>query len=110
MGEIVKQQGRPSTKRVVHSSILIFTAGMILTIMLWDSYFNRAEPLGRGITSFLIFIMGTLFSISAGLFSWSIETRGERLEKEVTRRTRELNDKNNELSQKNQEIENFITP
>ena len=81
---------------------------MILTIMLWDAYFNGSRPFDRGLTSVLIFSMGTLFSISAGLFSWSLESRHDVLERKVQRRTRELFDKNQELEQKKEEVENFI--
>lgn len=99
---------RKSKRKLLHISVLIFAAGMILTIMLWDAYFNGSRPFDKELTSLLIFVMGTLFSISAGLFSWSLETRHDVLEREVERRTHELFEKNRELEQKKEEIENFI--
>ncbi len=88
--------------------IVIFFVGMLFTITLWDAYFNGSRPLDRDISSILILIMGTLFSVAAGLFSWSLETRQNFLEKEVEWRTRDIHEKNKELVKKNQEVENFI--
>ncbi|OGW81774.1 MAG: hypothetical protein A3G33_05690 [Omnitrophica bacterium RIFCSPLOWO2_12_FULL_44_17] len=87
---------------------LIIFVGMLFTVTLWDAYLHGTDPLGRELVSSLILIMGTLFSISAGLFSWSIESRRGMLERQVNERTRELNEKNQELAEKNQEIEQFI--
>ena len=92
----------------IHFSLIIFFVGLLLTITLWDSYFNGSRPFDREIASILVLIMGTLFSVAAGLFSWSIESRRDFLEHEVKRRTRELSEKNQELKQKNDEVENFI--
>jgi signal transduction histidine kinase len=107
MSATKKDAAKPKKKHL-HFSILIFAAGMLLTIMLWDAYFNGERQFEREIASNLIFIMGTLFAISAGLFSWSLESRHSVLEREVERRTRELNEKNVELEQKKAEVENFI--
>ena len=107
MGPSKRNSKRPS-KRSIHFSLLIFLASMLLTTALWDAYFNGSRPLDRELASVLILIMGTLFSVSAGLFSWSLESRHDVLEREVERRTHELFEKNQELQQKKDEIENFI--
>ena len=88
--------------------VLIFFVGLLFTITLWDAYYNGTRQFDKEIASTLILIMGTLFSVSAGLFSWSMETRHDALEREVVKRTRELHEKNEELHRKNEEIENFI--
>ena len=88
--------------------IIIVCVGMFFTVTLWDAYYNGSRPFDKEIASLLILIMGSLFSLAAGLFSWSLETRRSALEKEVEWRTRDLHAKNEELVRKNQEIENFI--
>ena len=91
-----------------HYSVLVFAGGMILTTFLWDSYFNSTAQIEKTAASFWILATGSLFSIAAGLFVWSLETRGTYLQKEVYKRTVELENKNQELVEKNKEIENFI--
>lgn len=98
-----KNQDRP-----FRFHILIFFVGILFTITLWDAYYNGSRPFDKEIASHLILIMGSLFSVAAGLFTWSLETRRSFLEKEVEWRTKDLNQKNKELVQKNQEVENFI--
>ena len=88
--------------------VVIFCVGMLLTVSLWDAYFNDIRPLDLEISSYLILVMGTLFSGAAGLFTWSLETRESFLEKEVEGRTRDIQAKNEELVKKNEEVENFI--
>ncbi|MBI1977345.1 MAG: HAMP domain-containing histidine kinase [Candidatus Omnitrophica bacterium] len=95
-------------KRPFRFHIVIFFVGVFFTVTLWDAYYNGSRPFDREIASYLILIMGTLFSVAAGLFSWSIETRRIFLEKEVDWRTRDIQAKNKELLNKNEEIENFI--
>ena len=103
-----KKRAAEQGERPFRFHIIIFFVGMLFTVTLWDSYSNASRPLDQSFASTLILIMGTLFSISAGLFSWSLETRRSFLEGEVERRTRELNEKNDELIKKNEEVENFI--
>lgn len=98
-----KNQDRP-----FRFHILIFFVGILFTITLWDAYYNGSRPFDKEIASHLILVMGSLFSVAAGLFTWSLETRRSFLEKEVEWRTKDLNQKNKELVQKNQEVENFI--
>ena len=88
--------------------IVIFFVGMLFTITLWDAYYNGSRPFDKEIASKLILVMGTLFSLAAGLFTWSLETRRASLEKEVEWRTHDVQAKNKELLKKNEEIENFI--
>ena len=88
--------------------ILIFFVGLLFTITLWDAYYNGSRQFDKEIASHLILIMGTLFSVAAGLFTWSLETRKSSLEKEVEWRTRDINAKNHELIKKTEEVENFI--
>ncbi len=91
-----------------HYSLLVFSGGIILTFLLWDSYFNQATQVEKNVASPLILAMGSLFSLAAGLFVWSLETRDCFLAREVQKRTLELEEKNEELTEKNGEIENFI--
>ncbi len=79
---------RPSRK--LHFSIIIFFVCLLFTGVAWDHYFNSAVQIDRKIVSNLILLMGTLFSFSASLFVWSLESRQSYLEKEVVRRTEEL--------------------
>ncbi len=95
-------------KRPFRFYVLIFFVGMFFTITLWDAYYNGSRPFDKDIASNLILVMGTLFSIAAGLFTWSLETRRAFLEKEVEWRTRDIQAKNKELLKKNEEVENFI--
>ncbi|MBI4357720.1 MAG: HAMP domain-containing histidine kinase [Candidatus Omnitrophica bacterium] len=95
-------------KRPFRFHVIIFFVGMFFTVTLWDAYYNGSRPFDQEIASSLILAMGTLFSIAAGLFSWSLETRRASLEKEVEWRTRDLQETNKELAKKNQEVENFI--
>ncbi len=98
-----KQESRP-----FRFYIVIFFVGLLFTVTLWDAYYNGTRPFDKEISSCLILIMGSLFSVAAGLFSWSIETRKSFLEKEVEWRTKDLHEKNKQLIQKNEEVENFI--
>lgn len=95
-------------KRLFRFYVFIFFVGMLFTITLWDAYYNGSRPFDKEISSKLILIMGTLFSLAAGLFTWSLETRRTFLEKEVEVRTHDIQAKNKELLKKNEEIENFI--
>ena len=88
--------------------IVIFFVGLLFTITLWDAYYNGSRPFDKELASKLILIMGTLFSVAAGLFTWSLETRKAFLEREIDWRTHDLHEKNKELVHKNQEVENFI--
>lgn len=106
--EQAKSSAAKRGKKPFHFYIVIFFVGMLFTVSLWDAYYNGSRPLDRDISSVLVLAMGTLFSIAAGLFSWSLETRQSTLEKEVEWRTRDIHSKNEELIEKNQEVENFI--
>lgn len=105
---VPQKTSNPEKKNRINFSILIFFVGLLFTVTLWDAYFNGGRTFEKELASNLILAMGILFSISAGLFSWSIESRRDYLEREVEKRTHELHFKNNELESKNQEIENFI--
>ena len=95
-------------RRLFRFHIFIFLVGLLFTISLWDAYYNGSRPFDKEIASNLILIMGSLFSVAAGLFTWSLETRRAFLEKEVDWRTKDLHEKNKELIHKNEEVENFI--
>ena len=103
-----KERAAKQGERPFRFHIVIFFVGMLFTVTLWDAYSNGSRPLDQTIASTLILIMGSLFSVAAGLFSWSLETRRSFLEGEVEKRTHELNVKNEELVKKNEEVENFI--
>lgn len=85
--------GGHSPSKKLHYSLLIFLVCLLLTFMVWDHYFNSADQLDRNFVSNLILAMGTLFSISAGLLVWSLESGKSYLEKEIIRRTDELLEK-----------------
>ena len=99
-------------KSSLHFYLVIFFVGILFTVTLWDAYYgvfqSGERPFHQDAGSVLILLMGTLFSVSASLFSWSLETRKGALEKEVKSRTHDLNEKNKELAKKNEEVENFI--
>lgn len=95
-------------RRLFRFHIFILLVGLLFTITLWDAYSNGSRPFDKEIASHLILIMGSLFSVAAGLFTWSLETRRSFLEKEIDLRTKDLHEKNQELIHKNQEVENFI--
>lgn len=71
-------------------SLIIFLVCELFTFALWDRYFNSSDHFDRCLASTLILLMGTLFSLSAGLFSWVLESRRAYLEKEVRLRTDEV--------------------
>lgn len=81
-------------KTQMHFSVIIFFVCLLFTVLLWDFYFRSEQPIDHTLTANLILAMGTLFSISAGLFAWSLETRREYLEMEVERKAQEILDKN----------------
>ena len=77
----------------LHLSLLIFFVGLFFTFVLWDVYFNSRDPLDRMLVANTVLAMGVLFSISSGLFAWSIETRRDFLERELKIKTGELHQK-----------------
>ncbi|HTL49006.1 MAG TPA: hypothetical protein VL688_13175 [Verrucomicrobiae bacterium] len=93
------QNSRKPGPNVLRFSLLIFLICLLFTVLLWDRYFNSDSPLDRQLTSNLYLVMGTLFSIAAGLFTWSLESSRTYLEKEVARRTDELEKRNHALQQ-----------
>lgn len=82
--------------RHLHLSLIIFLVCLLLTVLVWDHYFNSNDPLNRAWVSTLILMMGTLFSISTGFLVWTLESGKSYLEKEVQRRTEELVEKERE--------------
>jgi transcriptional regulator with GAF, ATPase, and Fis domain len=82
--------------RRVRLSLVIFSVCLLFTVMLWDFYFNSSEPINQVIAANLILSMGILFSVAAGLFAWSIESRHDFLEREIRRKTEQLHVKNQE--------------
>ena len=74
----------------LHFSLIILGACLLFTFLLWDFYLNSDIPLNRTFTANLILTMGILFSISAGMFSWSLESRQTYLEKEMVRREADI--------------------
>lgn len=72
--------------------------------MLWDHFFNSTDPVDRNIASNLILLMGILFSVSASLFAWSIESSRNQLEIRVRERTEELEKRNREVETALREI------
>ncbi|MDP3920947.1 MAG: hypothetical protein Q8R76_09105 [Candidatus Omnitrophota bacterium] len=91
------------TKRL-HFWLLLLLVCLLFTVTLWDHYFNSDRPLDRRLASNLILIMGTLFSVAASLFAWSLEKGLSYVEGEVDKRTRELKQQNGELAKAMSEI------
>ncbi len=77
-------------------SVLIFFVCLLFTALLWNFYFHSEKPIDRALTANLILTMGILFSASAGLFSWSLETRKEYLEAAIQKKNQELLEKSTE--------------
>ena len=92
-----------SGKRL-HFWLFILLVCLLFTFTLWDHYFNSIRPLDRTLVSNLILIMGTLFSVSASLFAWSLEKGLSYMERKVEERTQDLKKQNEELSQAMSEI------
>ena len=74
----------------LHLSPIVFLTSLLFTFCLWDFYFNSPAPFDRTVAANTILGMGILFSIAAGLFARSVESRKDFLEKEVKRKTEEL--------------------
>lgn len=89
-------------KQQVRFSVIVFSACILFTFVLWNEFFNSSRPFDHTFAANLILLMGILFSAAAGLFAWSLETRQEYLEKEIQRKTSLLFQKNQES--KNAEI------
>lgn len=80
----------------IRISLVIFLVCLLSTFFVWDHYFNSEQPFDRVLASNLILLMGTLFSVTSGLFVWSLESRRITLEEEVRQRTSELVQKERE--------------
>lgn len=89
-------EANKKTGKQLHFSLIVFLVCLLFTFLIWDHYFNSQDPLDRQWVSTLILMMGTLFSISSGLFVWSLESGKNYLEKEVKRRTEKLVQKEKE--------------
>lgn len=63
-----------SPRKKLNLSLLIFLVCLLFSVMAWDHYFNFSDPIDQKFVSNLILAMGTLFSISAGLLVWSLES------------------------------------
>ena len=85
-------------------SLLVLLVSLLFTFLLWDRYLQSDVPLDRDVASHLVLLMGSLFSLSAGLFAWSLERRHAYLESEVLKRTAELQNRNDELEKAMHEI------
>lgn len=81
---------RISKGRKLHLSVIIFLVCLLFSFLAWDHYFNSQDPIDRTFVSNLVLAMGVLFSISAGLLVWSLESGKTYLEQEIVRRTEEL--------------------
>lgn len=78
-------------------SVLIFLTSLLLTVTVWDHYFNSNYEIDRNVVSRLLLLTGTLFSASAGLFTYSLEQARSKLSAQVAQRTEELLRRNEEL-------------
>jgi hypothetical protein len=88
----------------IHLWLVIFLVCLLFTFVIWDRFFNSPDPLDQQLASNLILVMGILFSLSASLFAWSIESSRNRLEVRVRERTEELEKRNAELETALREI------
>lgn len=80
--------------RASRFSILISLVCLLFTFLLWDHYFNSSEAIDRTVAANLILLMGSLFSVSLGLFTWSLENHRHFLESELKKKDAELSLKN----------------
>ena len=83
-------------RRKLRLSVIVSLTSLLFTFQLWNLYFNSPDKFDNGVAANTILGMGILFSIAAGLFAWSIESRNEFLEKEVKQKIQELLQKNTE--------------
>ncbi len=100
-------RGQGEGSRRFHFSILVFFGTFILCFALWMTYLQQVGSSENHFGSYLILIMGLLFSAACGLFVWSLESREQFLKNEVEKRTVQLQSINEELAEKNKEIESF---
>jgi len=85
-------------------AVLIFFCCELFTFALWDRYFNSRDALDRNLASYLVLVLGTLFSVAAGLFLWVLESRRGYLEKEIHQRTLRLLEKEKETIEEKQRL------
>jgi hypothetical protein len=89
----------PAKKKKLHFSLIIFLVCLMFTVLLWDHYLRQGDDMDRTVISNLLLLMGSLFSIAAGLLTLSLETAESVLQKEVEKRTAELQKRNGDLEQ-----------
>lgn len=88
---------RKEQKKRLRVSLLIFFTCLLFTFSIWDHYFNSESEIDRALVSNLLLLTGTLFSISAGLFTYSLEQARTKLSGEVAKSTEQLLRRNEEL-------------
>ena len=92
-------------KKSPHFSLLIFLVCLLFTFISWDHYLHSDYSFERTVASNLILLMGTFFSISAGLFIRLIEWRRAYLQLMVQQKEIELEQEKENLGLARQEIE-----
>ena len=97
-------QSQKIRKKSLRFSLLIFLVCLLFTFLLWDRCFNSDSPLDRTLTSGLMLLMGTLFSVAAGLFAHSLESSRTYLEEQIIKRTEELEQRNESLQKVLREV------
>ena len=102
MFRTILNQGMKAKK--LKFSILVFSVSLLFTFLLWDRYLQSSELLDRQVTSNLVLLMGSLFAMAAGLFTWSLERARTHLEFQVDKRTEEFRHRNEELEKAMEEI------
>ena len=89
-------------RKSIHFSVLIFFVCMLFTFVIWNHYFNSPSPIDRGVAANMMLLMGSLFSFTAGLCAWSIESRRDFLEKELEKKRNQLLQKNMQCDHEDQ--------
>lgn len=84
--------------------VLIFFICQLFTVLLWNHYFNSEDALDRDVASLMVLIMGSMFAVSAGLFSWMLDSRRIYLEKEIHQRTLRLFEKDKEAREEKERL------
>ena len=71
--------------RQLNYPVLIFFVSLLMTVIVWDKYLNSQDPLLRAFSSWMVLIMGGLYSSSAAFFAWNQERLVAQLRKQKER-------------------------
>jgi transcriptional regulator with GAF, ATPase, and Fis domain len=83
-------------------SISVFLIYFFFALLLWYFSLLAGQSIDRRTASYVLLFTGIVFSLSAALFAWSVESKRNFLEQEVKKKTQDLFQKN--FENKKQEI------